>query len=249
MKKLGSIVLLVGLVLVLVASSAWAVPYDSNNNVLANTTGFSWVDSPYWTITDGTTYEEGTTAFTLTKENAAYESDFGLFIVDDIANPNSATIKKFEIFSASDEPDDLDTFLDVIFKYTAGSGWEVAGAHNQAEANAATWTPFGITFGFYYGVHVKTDDGAIDYNLVDYTYYSDPRLNTVDQGDQHVAVEWNGIDDVRIYLEDLRSANADWDWLDMKIYGDDLKPIPEPGTLALLGLGLFGLAVVRRRRK
>jgi PEP-CTERM motif len=52
-------------------------------------------------------------------------------------------------------------------------------------------------------------------------------------GIDHVRIKDNGGDDFVIYLDDLRfEGNA----------------VPEPGTLALLSIGLFGVAVARRRR-
>ena len=33
------------------------------------------------------------------------------------------------------------------------------------------------------------------------------------------------------------------------IYTESITPVPEPGTIALLGLGAIGFAVMRRRRK
>jgi hypothetical protein len=34
----------------------------------------------------------------------------------------------------------------------------------------------------------------------------------------------------------------------MKVYGNDLTPVPEPGTMMLLGIGMLGLAVYGKRR-
>ena len=246
MKKKALIILAFILSIAFVNGTAIAIPYNgamdgsTGASVLENySSRYTWVDSAYWTLTDLTTAVGGSSLFEIRVEQAAYESDFGLFYVDDISTP---TIKDhFQIFSYNNDEQGLER--SVYFK-TIGSDWYVTLSNDPKNAQDEEWTPWNDIFGFYYGIHTG---GASDIS-VDYIYYSDWSLNTEDPGDQHVAIEWDGVENIRIHLEDLRTENADWDWKDMSISGHDLQPVPEPATMLLLGTGLIGLAGAGRKK-
>lgn len=55
-----------------------------------------------------------------------------------------------------------------------------------------------------------------------------------------------GNDDWALAFEDL--TRGDYDFNDAVFYVKDLSPVPEPGTIILLGAGILGLAVYNRRR-
>lgn len=57
----------------------------------------------------------------------------------------------------------------------------------------------------------------------------------------------SGGDDWAMAFEDY-APNGDYDFNDAVFYVKDLSPVPEPGTMVLLGFGMLGLAIYGKRR-
>ncbi len=199
--------------------------------------GFEWTSSSYWTPTDLTTAEDGEVFSLIYSEDASYEADFGIFTVDDLNDPSSIT-EKFEIFSYDQGESDTD-FQSVYFKYET-SIWSVS-------KDESTWTAFDSVFGFYFDVH----NGGLDDPEADYSYYSDSQFNdpVSEVGVDHILIAFDGTNNAKLYLDDqILALPADRDYNDMVVVANDVAPVPEPGTLLLLGSGLVGLAFLKRRK-
>jgi PEP-CTERM motif len=220
MKK--KLVALLAGAMMMMATSAMALP------VLE--TGYGWVNTSFWNFTDFTTANSD---FEIKLENASYESDFGLYTVDSITSPTTV-LNKFKIFGYNDEAN-----KEATIKLRT-----VSGQLQISNADVGTWINFDKNFGFYYDVHT----GGRNDDSVDYSYYTFSALNTMAQNVQHIITAFNPNKvKAMIYLDD-QLVNPDGDWNDMTIKANDIAPVPEPGTMVLLGAGLLGLAVFGKRR-
>ena len=150
------------------------------------------------------------------------------------------------------DPSNPSTFLQLFSGAQGSSNLAMLSVNNlnQFSLNLGTGVQFSSsTFGYYLG------------SAAGPKFYSQASLNG--GADQMVAFKGDndmialpgrspGIWGSSSYIlawEDQAYGNSDKDFNDMVVYVESVTAIPEPGSLALLGLGLAGLAAVTRRKQ
>lgn len=160
-------------------------------------------------------------------------SETNKFGIYDPSNPNA----KLELFDGNNSP--LDD-VGIEFDLDAGQAW----------VDPVEKVSIGSVFGFYIDSSARAADGGG-------VFYSDPEHNTgADYGVAHGLLfgvadgGGAGQNATVVAFEDLRIDSTgipyDGDYNDMVVKVSDTTPVPEPATIAMLGIG--GLSLLRRRR-
>lgn len=258
MKKMAA--LLAGAALMLTTASAMALPINENRpftpNAPAGTekslqtilnenfngsinalTGQSNVGA--WQTTDGS---PAAYAVAFMKGDAGnlgiYSLNSGAEVVL-MTNPAVKRTKTFNIDADGDLVDGDGNLMQADFGFSFGFFWQdttVPGISYTEDSKNAAGTGWGVDGDIRALTYLVKDQTALTGDIA--TYFAPS--GQIAEGDD----DW-----VMTFEDRGRNNGGDGDFNDAVFYVKDIDPVPEPGTMLLLGAGFLGLAIYGKRRK
>jgi len=207
------------------------------------------------------TYSTFATNGLVTQSSAPFSFDWGTAAPVSQANPGGNVAHAGNVNGAGGSDDPFNPIDSTGVSADATTSW-ASGLFTRASGSASKEGLFNLVSSLDFITPVA---GGIDF-IFDYSLFASTAAGGPDNADAFVLLTFDNVSNALLpvtFFEQLLAAGTrtgtftyhldlgagDVGFLSMSAEATAISPIPEPSMLLLLGTGLFGVAMVRRRRE